>query len=137
MMGNLTARNKDKEVTTQDNSQVAHGTGRTDRTVTPRASVYETPESVILELEMPGVARDSIEIKVENDELSVCGQRFMPADERLEILHQERLPLSYRRAFILSDRIDPTNIEAACNNGVLKLTLPKAAEAKPKKITIE
>lgn len=133
-MGNLTTRKNENEVVTQDSQPSKHGC---ERTVTPRASVYETPDSVILELEMAGVSKDNVEVKVENDELTVTGRRFIPSDEGLEMLHQERLPLSYRRAFILSDRIDTGKINATCNNGVLRLVLPKSAQAQPRKIAIE
>jgi HSP20 family protein len=136
-MSNLTTRTHDNEVATQDNAANQQQGLTRERTISPRASVYETPEAVILELEMPGVAKDGIDVRVENDELTVSGRRILPTGDGLELIHQERLPFSYRRAFILSDRIDPGNISAACNNGVLKLTLPKSAEAKPRKITIE
>jgi len=110
---------------------------RRERIVTPRASVFETENAVILELEIPGVSRDTIDVTVENDELTVTGRRVFPVDEGAEMLHQERLPFNYRRSFILSERIDSANIGANYTDGVLKLTLPKSAEAKPRKITIE
>lgn len=110
---------------------------RLERTVSPRASVYETPEQVVLELEMPGASRDSVEIKLENDELSVSAYRTLPASEGFQVLHQERASVNYRRTFLLSDRIDSANIKATCKDGVLHLTLPKAAQAKPRRITIE
>lgn len=133
-MGNLTRTEHEKQLgVTQENESI-----RTpERTISPRASVYETVNEVVLELEMPGVSRDSIEVSVENDELTVTGPRVLPVDDGAEWLHQERFPFSYRRAFVLSDRIDSSNIAASYVDGVLKLTLPKAAEAKPKKITID
>lgn len=110
---------------------------RPERTVSPRASVYETPEQVVLELEMPGASRDSIDIKLENDELAVSAHRTLPATDGLQMLHQERASVNYRRTFLLSDRIDAANIKATCKDGVLQLTLPKAAQAKPRRISIE
>ena len=135
-MGNLTTHGNEKQVTTGANRQDT-STQRPERTVTPRASVYETANEVILELEMPGVGRDTIDVSVENDELTVFGRRVISVDEGAEWLHQERLPFNYRRAFVLSDRIDSSNIGANYTDGVLKLILPKAAQAKPRKITIE
>jgi HSP20 family protein len=107
-----------------------------DRFVTPRSSVFDTAEAVLVELEMPGVGRDNIEITVDKDELTVTGHRTRSADEAFEVVHQERLLLSFRRSFVLSERIDAANIAASYENGVLKLTLPKSAEAKPRKISI-
>ena len=105
-----------------------------ERVVSPRASVYETPELVVLELEMPGVKREQIDIRVENDELSISGERSWPVDEKFQMLHQERLPALYRRSFILSDRINVGEISATCRDGILELKLPKAVQAKPRRI---
>lgn len=110
---------------------------RQERTITPRASVYETQDEVVLELEVPGVNRESINVKVENDELTISANRKIPVDTGYETLHQERLPFNYKRAFILSDRIDAGQIKASCADGVLQLVLPKAAQAKPRQIPIE
>lgn len=110
---------------------------RRERTISPRASVYETPDEVVLELEMPGVKRDSVHIQVENDELSITGERSVKLDHGYEMLHQERVPFSYRRSFVLSDRIASGNIKARCQDGVLELILPKAAQAKPRRIEID
>jgi len=134
-MTNIAKHDNEKTLTT--NRPETEGQRLPERVITPRASVYETPDSVMLELEMPGVSRDSIEVSVENDELSVSGRRVYPADDGVEWLHQERLPFNYRRSFILSDRIESTNIGAEYTDGVLRLTLPKAVQAKPRKITIE
>ena len=113
------------------------GTATLDKYVTPRSSVYDTADAVLVELEMPGVGRDNIEITVDKDELTVTGQRTRSADEGYEVVHQERLMLNFRRSFVLSERIDTSNIAASYDNGVLRLTLPKSAEAKPRKISIE
>lgn len=116
---------------------VSRQTDSTERFVTPRASVYDTTDHVVLELEMPGVGRDSIDVTIDKDELIVTGTRSRTADDALELIHQERVLLNFRRSFVLSERIDTSNIAAAYDNGVLKLTLPKSAEAKPRKITID
>lgn len=105
--------------------------------VQPRASVYENGSAVVIELEMPGVSRDRVEVMVEKDELTITGHREQPETEKYEILHQERIPLNYRRTFILGEAIDSSRIEAKNLNGVLRLTLPKSEGAKPKKITIQ
>ena len=105
--------------------------------VQPRASVYEQADAVVLELELPGVARDRIDVTVERDELTVTGWRNQEDLSKYEILHRERIPLHFKRSFVVSDKIDTGRISAACVNGVLRLTLPKSEGAKPKKIAIE
>jgi len=128
---------QDSPQTTTLSQQEPNGQQTLDRFVTPRSSVFDTADAVLVELEMPGVGRDNVEITVDKDELTVTGHRTRSADEGLEIVHQERLLLNYRRSFVLSERIDTGNIAASYENGVLKLTLPKSAEAKPRKISID
>lgn len=107
-----------------------------ERTVSPRANIYEDADAVTVELEMPGVSRADVQVTVENDELTVYGERRVETDEGLEVLHRERLPYSYKRTFLISDRIDSGKISASCESGLLKLTLPKAAELKPRNIPV-
>lgn len=108
-----------------------------ERFMQPRTSVFENGDNVVLELEMPGVTRDKIDVTVEKDELTVTGWRQTEDYDKFEVLHRERVPMNFRRTFVLSDIIDTGKISAACSDGVLRLTLPKADVAKPKKITIE
>lgn len=133
-MANLTRRETEREAIQAGNGEEI--TPQAERFVTPRVSVYETPEEVRLELEMPGVSRDSIDISLERDELTVTGTRKRE-DFRGEVLHRERLTNSFRRSFVLSERIDGNAIRARYENGILFLTLPKSEDQKPKKITIE
>lgn len=108
-----------------------------DRWLLPKATVYNRNENVILEVEMAGVTREKVEVSVERDELTITGYREVENYEGVEILYQERPPYNYRRTFVLSEAIDGNRISAAFENGVLKLTLPKAESAKPKKIDIQ
>jgi HSP20 family protein len=116
-----------------------HGDGhpaRTEEFVQPRASVFERKDDVILELEMPGVSRDRIDVTVEKDELTVTGWRGREDYSKCEVLASERANRAFRRSFVLSESIDTQKVAATCENGVLKLTLPKVEKAKPKKIEI-
>jgi len=133
-MNEVLKQTGEQNVQTQRNGSAQQATQ--EKFVTPRASIYDSTDAVVLELEMPGVGRDNIEITVDKDELTVSGRRNRPSDEQCEVLHQERLLFNFRRGFVLSERIDTGNISAAYENGVLRLTLPKSAEAKPQKIEI-
>lgn len=108
-----------------------------ERYVTPRATVVDTADSVILELEMPGVARDAISITLDRDELTVTGTRKQEEYANAEILHQERPTFNFRRSFVLSESIDGSRTAANYENGVLRLTLYKSEDAKPRKIEIQ
>jgi HSP20 family protein len=103
--------------------------------VTPVANILETTDGYLLEVEMPGVARDGIEVTVENGELVITGRR---ADKETPgaAIYRESRPLDYRRVFDLDPSIDTTRIGAKMEQGILKLTLPKAEEVKPRRIQV-
>ncbi len=110
-------------------------TNRSERFITPAASVREDGESYLLELEMPGVSKDGLEISVENNELSIVGRRSNPAIEGT-LVHRESRLLHYRRSFEIDPSIDRGKISARMNQGLVTLTLPKAEEVKPRKIKV-
>ncbi len=110
--------------------------GRRPPTIEPPVTVYEVDDHVVVEIEMPGVEKDKIEVTLERDELTVAGWRKPEEDANVEILHQERPYGCFRRTFVLSESLDSSKINAVYENGVLKLTLAKAEAAKPKKIAI-
>ena len=103
--------------------------------VTPVANILETTDGYLLEAEMPGVTRDGLEVTVENGELVLIGHR---ADKETigTALYRESRPLDYRRVFDLDPSIDTSKITAKMEQGMLKLTLPKAEEVKPRRIEV-
>jgi len=103
--------------------------------VIPRANILENKDAYILDLEMPGVSKEGIEITVENNELTLIGRRTA-AETKGEVVYRECRPLDYRRVFDLDPSIDASHISAKMEQGVLTLTLPKAESVKPKKITV-
>jgi HSP20 family protein len=132
-MDNLVGRQSSAATIQEDDAEDS----RTGRFVQPRGSVYETTDSVVVELEIPGVDRDKIDVTVERDKLTVTGWRKPEGVGTFEILHQERFPLRYQRSFILGETIDSSRVNASYVDGVLKLTLFKAETAKPRKISIQ
>jgi HSP20 family protein len=103
--------------------------------VTPVANILETNEGYLLEAEMPGVAKEGIEVTVENGELVIIGRR---GDKNLPgtAVYRESRPLDYRRVFDLDPSIDTSRITAKMEQGILILTLPKAEEVKPRRIEV-
>lgn len=101
----------------------------------PSASVFERGEGYLLQLEMPGVNKEGLEISVENNELTLTGRRSLPAIEGT-LLHRESRRENFRRAFELDPSIDTNRISAKIEQGVVTLTLPKAEHVKPRKITV-
>ena len=105
------------------------------RFITPPASISETADAYSLELEMPGVGKESLDISVENNELSIVGRRSNKPVEGV-VLHRESRQDNYRRTFEIDPSIDTGRISARITQGLVTLTLPKAEEVKPRKITV-
>ena len=103
--------------------------------ITPPASVREIGDGYMLEIEMPGVQKDGLEISVENNELAIIGRRLLPTVEGT-LIHRESRPENFRRAFEIDPSIYADNISAKIDQGLVTLTLPKAEHVKPRKITV-
>jgi len=103
----------------------------------PSTDIYETEDALTVVMEIPGVEKKDIEVHLENDVLRVEGRIDFGKYEGLEPLYTEYNVGHFARAFTLSNQIDQQQIGAQLEDGVLKLTLRKAAEAKPRRIAIE
>lgn len=103
----------------------------------PRADVYETNENVFVIVDMPGVSESNIDITLENNILTINGNTILETPEGYSLAFAEYAVGDYERSFRLTDRINRDGIEATFNHGVLRLTLPKAEEAKARKIRIK
>jgi HSP20 family protein len=108
---------------------------QTEQFITPPASVTDTAEGYKLEIEMPGVRKDGLDISIENHELTIIGRRSVPAVEGTAI-HRESRTENFRRAFELDPSIDANKISAKIDQGLMTLTLPKAEHVKPRKIAV-
>jgi HSP20 family protein len=108
---------------------------RSEQFMTPVASVIEGGDVYMLNVEMPGVNKEGLEISVENNELTIIGRRSLPQIEGT-LIHRESRPENFRRVFELDPSIDMSKISARIDQGVLTLTLPKAEQVKPRKITV-
>jgi len=103
----------------------------------PSTDIYETEDALTVVMEIPGVEKKDIEVHLENDVLRVEGRIDFGKYEGLEPLYTEYNVGHFARAFTLSNQIDQQQIGAQLEDGVLKLTLRNAAEAKPRRIAIE
>jgi HSP20 family protein len=100
------------------------------------ADIYETEDALNVVLEMPGVEKDNVEIRVEDDVLSVQGHLDLSKYKGLQPLYTEYNVGHYARSFQLSSRVDQSKISAEMKDGVLTLKLLKAEEAKPRTIKV-
>jgi HSP20 family protein len=108
---------------------------QTEQFIVPPASVTDSTEGYTLEIEMPGVKKDGLDISFENNELTIIGRRSLPTVEGT-LIHHESRPENFRRTFELDPSIDANKISARIHQGLVTLTLPKAEHVKPRKITV-
>jgi HSP20 family protein len=103
----------------------------------PAVDIYEDTKKVVLKLEVPGIDEKDLDVRVENNTLTVKGERKFEKEEKEENFHRiERRYGSFYRAFTLPSTVDTEHIGASYHAGVLKLELNKKAEAQPKQIKI-
>jgi HSP20 family protein len=118
-----------------------YGSGREDSLTAgafvPPVDVYEDEHSIQLKLEVPGIDQKDLDVKVENNVLTVSGERKFEKEEKEENFRRvERRYGSFARTFTLPNSVNPEDVSADYNNGVLKIRLGKRAEAKPKQIKV-
>ena len=108
---------------------------QSEQFLAPAASLVEDGDGYRLQVEMPGVNKEGLEISVENNELTITGYRSLPTIEGTLIHHESRRE-NYRRTFELDPSIDADKISAKIDQGMVMLTLPKAERVKPRKIQV-
>jgi HSP20 family protein len=106
------------------------------RTFLPVTDIFETPEALTVVLEMPGVDRNSIEANVEDDIVTIEGRIDFTKYEGMQPVYTEYNVGHYARSFEISNKIDQTKINAQMKDGVVTIVLPKAEQAKPRKIQV-
>jgi len=104
--------------------------------VSPDVNIFESENSYTLEAEMPGVTKESLEVTLEGNCLTLVGHRTDENPTGTVLLRESR-PADFRRVFELDPAIDAKRIRAQMNQGVLTLDLPKAEAVKPQKITVD
>lgn len=103
----------------------------------PPVDIQETEDSYKLQAELPGLTKDDVSITLENNVLRLSGERKVEKDVKKESFHRvERTYGAFSRAFALPQQVNAEGVQAAFENGVLTITVPKAEQAKPRKISI-
>jgi HSP20 family molecular chaperone IbpA len=105
--------------------------------VVPPVDVFENDNAITLLADLPGVARDQLQVRVDGDTLTLEATATTAGPANLELVYGEAQCPTYRRQFTLSRELDPGRIEAQLRDGVLRLTIPKAEEAKPRRIHVQ
>jgi HSP20 family protein len=118
-------------------SSPASAAGRQQqRHVVPPVDVFEDDASITLLADLPGVRREQLQVRVDGDSLVLEAVADMAGPQDLELVYGELQCPAYRREFTLSRELDTSRIEAQLRDGVLRLTIPKADEARPRRIEV-
>jgi len=130
-----------QEVRTTGNSQQAlpqqQQQQKDTRAMLPRVDVLEDDGGITLLADLPGVAKEQLELKVEGDTLQIEGEVAPQMPDRLQPIYAEVRVPRYRRSFTLSRELDASRIEASLKDGVLNLRIPKHEHAQPRRIQVQ
>lgn len=103
----------------------------------PPVDVIEDATGITLYADLPGVPRDKLGLRVDGDTLSIEGEVAFTVPDSVQPSHVEVQLSRYRRAFTLSKELDADKVSAELSHGVLRVRIPKAAHAQPRKITVQ
>ena len=126
----------DKSVSTRDGASGPARERADTAYIVPHVDVIEDSAGITLLADLPGVAKDALELKVEGTSLTLEGQIRLDTPQGMGAVFAEVRASRYRRAFTLSRELDSAKIDAQLKDGVLKLRVPKLAEAQPRRIEV-
>lgn len=119
---------------TKTDEQTAPETREEARTLTPPVDIFELEEGLVVVADLPGVAKEDIEVRLENDILTIRGKAKPSLSGAM--LYSEYELVNYHRQFQLNEEVERENVQAEMKYGVLTVRLPKAERTKPKRIEV-
>lgn len=122
--------------TRDSNTRIANNPGA-DAALLPPVDVIEDADGITLYADLPGVPKDKLNLQLDADTLTIEGEVVLAMPEGMEASHAEVSLPRYRRTFTLSRELDSEKAGAEFSDGVLKLRIPKAAHAQPRKIAVQ
>lgn len=128
------------EVRTTSSASPSAAAGRQQpqqRFVVPPVDVFENENAITLLADLPGVPREQLHVRIDGDTLVLEATAGASGPENMELVYGEAQCPAYRRQFTLSRELDTSRIEAQLRDGVLRLTLPKAEAARPRRIQVQ
>ena len=129
-----------KEMTTQANSTgdgknpLANATSAS--AIRPLVDIFETADGITLRADMPGVSKESLNLRVEGPNLLVEGTIGLVPEQQMSALYADVRSTLYRRNFVLGNELEASNIQADLRDGVLTIRIPKRPELRPRKIEV-
>lgn len=112
------------------------GSGREAAPLVPPVDIVEDENGITLTADLPGVSKESLAVRVDGDTLTIEGAVSLGEAKNLEAVYSEVRVPHYKRSFVLSRDLDTSKIDASMKNGVLRLHVPKAEQAKPRRIEV-
>jgi HSP20 family protein len=125
-----------KEVTPRETTAVESKAREEDFALTPPVDIFEDEQGITVQAEMPGVAKDRLNIQADRNSLLIEGGVSIDLPSGMEALYADLRSTHYRRSFVLSSELEADKIEANLKDGVLTLRIPKRAEYRPRKIEV-
>jgi len=104
--------------------------------IVPEADVFEDSSGITLQLDMPGVAKDRLNLQVNQNALVIEGSAQISMPQDMAALHAEVRSTHYRRSFVLSEELETDKVDASLRDGVLTVRIPKRAELQPRRIEV-
>ncbi len=121
---------------TEDKGSAGSAKRGDESVLRPLVDIFEDANGITLIADMPGVARERLNLQVDGDTLTVEGEAALATTEGMEPLHADVRSTRYRRSFTLSSELDGDAIDASLKDGVLRVRVPKRAEVMPRKIEV-
>lgn len=112
------------------------GNDRSEPALVPPVDVIEDSTGITLYADLPGVPRDRLNLRVEGDTLSLEGEMQLPLPQEMTPSHAEVQLSRFRRTFTLSKELDPDKVSAELTHGVLRVRIPKAEHAQPRRVEV-
>ncbi|HSD40550.1 MAG TPA: Hsp20/alpha crystallin family protein [Burkholderiales bacterium] len=126
----------EKELATRQSGEVRKTEREPELVLRPPTDIFEDAEGITLQLDMPGVSRERLNVQADRQALVVEGNAEISMPEGMEALYAEVHSTLYRRSFTLSSELETDKIDANLKDGVLTVRIPKRAELRPRKIDI-
>jgi len=128
--------NEKQDVTTRESTAAERAEREPSLVIVPEADVFEDSSGITLQLDMPGVAKDRLNLQVNQNALVIEGSAQISMPNDMAALHAEVRSTRYRRSFVLSEELETDTIDASLRDGVLTVRIPKRAELQPRRIEV-
>ena len=125
-----------QDVTTRESTAAERAEREPSLAIVPAADVFEDSSGITLQLDMPGVAKDRLNLQVNQNALVIEGSAQISMPQDMAALHAEVRSTRYRRSFVLSEELETDKVDASLRDGVLTVRIPKRAELQPRRIEV-